>query len=626
MANDFNFKELEGLSKKEREYAISILKEISKDGNSKKYDNLIYGDYSEIPVTIEEFLHRPQYLGRALLSDDGKFTVFPYWEEVLKKMFPTNIDTAYNTAIFSGAIGLGKSTIAVIAILYQLYRMMCLKNPYAHYGLQEIDLITFAFINITIDAAKGVAWDKCQQMLQRSDWFMARGTLTKSANPIWQPPKGIELIVGSMPRHIIGRAVFSCLDGDTKILTNFGDKTLKELVGKSIKVASINQCGEIEYSNACTVVPTKTSYDEYEIVLEDNTIIKCTPEHKLLLTNGQYKEAKDLTENDDIFYANPEKSEYATYIDNIISSRGRFINNKNLYKERHHIIPKCCGGSNEEYNLIDLFPEEHYVAHYLLAKENPDNYKMAFALNCMLTLNNNHSYIINAKTYASARKIASEVLRKATSGKNNGMFGKSPWNKNKTKETDDRIKKYAETCSKTKIGIKKGPDSIETRLRKSAATKLRYKLKPETFVSGNRGKIAITDGEKTFFINKDDPLPQKFTYGNSCTRGSHNMENYYNNEEMQKRRKELNSGKNNPNYGHGDRQRGGKNGKAIYDYWFNGQYFECRKYLLEYLNSIGINISPNALRKIQNKTFGKCILKKFSYVIENLTWRLKNEN
>ena len=220
MANDFNFKELEGLSKKEREYAISILKEISKDGSSKKYDNLIYGDYSEIPVTIEEFLHRPQYLGRALLSDDGKFTVFPYWEEVLKKMFPTNIDTAYNTAIFSGAIGLGKSTIAVIAILYQLYRMMCLKNPYAHYGLQEIDLITFAFINITIDAAKGVAWDKCQQMLQKSDWFMARGTLTKSANPIWQPPKGIELIVGSMPRHIIGRAVFSIFCDEISFQTN----------------------------------------------------------------------------------------------------------------------------------------------------------------------------------------------------------------------------------------------------------------------------------------------------------------------------------------------------------------------------------------------------------------------
>ena len=63
----------------------------------------------------------------------------------------------YNTAVFTGAIGLGKSTIAVIAGCYELYRMMCLKNPYTHYGLQEIDVITFAVINITIDAAEGVA-------------------------------------------------------------------------------------------------------------------------------------------------------------------------------------------------------------------------------------------------------------------------------------------------------------------------------------------------------------------------------------------------------------------------------------------------------------------------------------
>ncbi|XAO17074.1 homing endonuclease [Escherichia phage FL23] len=38
------------------------------------------------------------------------------------------------------------------------------------------------------------------------------------------------------------------------------------------------------------------------------------------------------------------------------------------YKERHHIIPKCLGGSNDASNLVDLTPEEHYVAHQLLVK------------------------------------------------------------------------------------------------------------------------------------------------------------------------------------------------------------------------------------------------------------------
>ena len=38
------------------------------------------------------------------------------------------------------------------------------------------------------------------------------------------------------------------------------------------------------------------------------------------------------------------------------------------YKESHHIIPKCLGGSNDLTNLVDLTAREHYIAHLLLAK------------------------------------------------------------------------------------------------------------------------------------------------------------------------------------------------------------------------------------------------------------------
>ncbi len=221
ITNDLmNFKELEGLSEAEKEYAIKILQEISDKGESEKLNNLLYEDYEEIPVDIETFLHDQRYLGKALINEEGKYTLFPYWEKVLKEMFPNNLDTKYNTAVFTGGIGLGKSTVAVISILYILYRTICLKNPYLHYGLQDIDLITFAFINITLDAAKGVAWDKCQQMLQKSPWFMEHGTMSKSGNPTWKPPKGIELICGSLPRHIIGRAVLGCFIDEVSFQPN----------------------------------------------------------------------------------------------------------------------------------------------------------------------------------------------------------------------------------------------------------------------------------------------------------------------------------------------------------------------------------------------------------------------
>ena len=130
--------------------------------------------------------------------------------------------------------------MAVLCILYQLYRMMCLKDPYLHYGLQPIDKITFAFINITMDAAAGVGWQKCQELLQNSPWFMKNGSLSGSTNIVWVPPNGIDLLYGSLPRHILGRAVFSCLEGDTLILTSDGKQKIKDLVGKQINVYCVD--------------------------------------------------------------------------------------------------------------------------------------------------------------------------------------------------------------------------------------------------------------------------------------------------------------------------------------------------------------------------------------------------
>jgi hypothetical protein len=153
----YNFTELENLSEKEKELALEILKQFSQDGKSDVYNNLIYQDYEEIPVDIETFLKDPKYLGKGLINEEGKFTVFPYWIDTLKKIFPDNLTTAYNTIILTGPIGIGKSFEAVLIILYQLYRMLCLKDPYLFYGLQPIDKITFSMLNITLDTAKGVA-------------------------------------------------------------------------------------------------------------------------------------------------------------------------------------------------------------------------------------------------------------------------------------------------------------------------------------------------------------------------------------------------------------------------------------------------------------------------------------
>ena len=203
------FKELENLSSEEKELALKILSEYSNTGNSETYTELLVSDYEEVPVDIETFLHDPKYLGKGLVNEEGKFTVYPYWVDVLKKIFPDPLKPArYNTLALTGGIGLGKSFEAILTGAYELHRMLCLKDPYLYYGLQPIDKISFAIMNITLDAAEGVGWDKLQQLLQSSEWFMQHGTVSNSKVPIWSPGKKIELICGSLSRHIIGRAVF----------------------------------------------------------------------------------------------------------------------------------------------------------------------------------------------------------------------------------------------------------------------------------------------------------------------------------------------------------------------------------------------------------------------------------
>lgn len=237
ISNEFNV--LNTLSEKEKDIVLKILSEYSKQGSSSTYNELLISDYEEIPVDIETFLKDKKYLGKGLINEEGKFTVYTYWVDTLKKLFPNPLKPCkYNTLALTGAIGLGKSFMAVLCMLYELYRMLCLKDPYLYYGLQPIDKITFAVMNITLDAAQGVGWDKLQQLVQSSEWFLEHGTLSKGNYPTWSPGKKIELICGSQSRHIIGRACFSVFFDEVSFQPNSDVNKQKEKAKTLVNTAS----------------------------------------------------------------------------------------------------------------------------------------------------------------------------------------------------------------------------------------------------------------------------------------------------------------------------------------------------------------------------------------------------
>ena len=96
------------------------------------------------------------------------------------------------------------------------------------------------------------------------------------------------------------------------------------------------------------------------------------------------------------------------------------LSKKNTYCERHHIVPRSFGGSNDKTNLVNFTAREHYIAHLLLWKYyksiNDFNaqYKMANAIKRMINGNKDFDLNIlkfNSKLYEHARLDAIKFLK-----------------------------------------------------------------------------------------------------------------------------------------------------------------------------------------------------------------------
>jgi hypothetical protein len=82
------------------------------------------------------------------------------------------------------------------------------------------------------------------------------------------------------------------------------------------------------------------------------------------------------------------------------------------YFERHHIVPKSLGGTNNKENLVMLTAREHFVCHLLLTKmlSGDSKRKMIYAFWQLSNQKNSSQqrYCPTSKTYEIARKMFAE--------------------------------------------------------------------------------------------------------------------------------------------------------------------------------------------------------------------------
>lgn len=169
---------------------------------------------------------------------------------------------------------------------------------------------------------------------------------------------------------------------------------------------------------------------------------------------------------------------YEEFINNILETRGRNGCGEE-YHERHHIVPKCMGGSNDKDNLIDLFAREHFEAHRLLALENPDVQGLVYALwrMCHIPGSSKRRNEITSEEYEEARNKNNEALK----GKNHPQYGTHRSEETKLKISNARKGKCLSDETKKKLGkLHKKENLSEDTLKKMRESHIGKKQSEET--------------------------------------------------------------------------------------------------------------------------------------------------
>lgn len=119
-------------------------------------------DYERRPISFRQFVRDDLYLGRTLgrsmterLIEDGR------------KFF----EGGYSEAVFTGAIGYGKTTAGTAIMLYALYCVSCLRDPALAHGMTPGTEICFVNVSVTKRQAEQGFFRRLYDIVARSPYF-----------------------------------------------------------------------------------------------------------------------------------------------------------------------------------------------------------------------------------------------------------------------------------------------------------------------------------------------------------------------------------------------------------------------------------------------------------------------
>ena len=102
----------------------------------------------------------------------------------------------YTEAIFTGAIGIGKTTLASIVIPYMTHWTLCLRDPQKFYNLMAGSRIAFMLMSTSRLQAKNVVYSDIKARIDHSPWFQKNYQYDPTITSLFKFPKDVWIIPG----------------------------------------------------------------------------------------------------------------------------------------------------------------------------------------------------------------------------------------------------------------------------------------------------------------------------------------------------------------------------------------------------------------------------------------------
>lgn len=124
-------------------------------------------EFEQRPATIREFVGE-DYLN---IEKTVRPAVMAELETIIGPTIRADRIAEYSQAIFTGGIGIGKTTIASIILPYLVHWVLCLKDPQSFFGLMPGSRIAFMQMSTSEKQALEVIFADVKARIEYSPWF-----------------------------------------------------------------------------------------------------------------------------------------------------------------------------------------------------------------------------------------------------------------------------------------------------------------------------------------------------------------------------------------------------------------------------------------------------------------------